>query len=117
MFEGKVGQALGALGLACGWCGGRGDGGSGAPQGARRLAVLATCGVLSIADEVKNASAGMKKVATEARGELNKLVEEAQDGEHGRTHAHLIFDWSPCSDLQTEELLFLYPPGAHGDGC
>ena len=78
MFEGKVGQALGPWGLlAVGVVAGV----LAAPvlrKGARRLAVLATVGVLSIADEVKNASAGMKKVATDARGELNKLVEEAK---------------------------------------
>jgi hypothetical protein len=47
-------------------------------KGARRLAVLATRGVLSIADEAKKLTEDIKKVAGEAKGELDKLVEEAR---------------------------------------
>ncbi|MGD0152270.1 MAG: hypothetical protein ABSC17_00700 [Thermacetogeniaceae bacterium] len=78
MFKGELGQALGPWGLlAVGVIAGV----MASPllrKGARRLAVLATCGVLSIADEVKKATDEVKKVAVEAKGELNKLVDEAR---------------------------------------
>jgi hypothetical protein len=71
MFESRLGQALGPWGLlAVGVVAGV----MAAPplrKGARRLAVLTTRSVLSIADEAK-------KVANGAKGELDKLVEEAK---------------------------------------
>jgi hypothetical protein len=45
---------------------------------ARRLAVQATRGVLSIADEAKKLTDDLKTAACGAKGELNKLVEEAR---------------------------------------
>jgi hypothetical protein len=45
---------------------------------ARRLAVQATRGVLSIADEAKKLTDDVKKAACGAKGDLNKLVEEAR---------------------------------------
>ena len=47
-------------------------------KGARHLAVLATRSVLSIADEAKKLTDDVKKVAIGAKGELDKLVEEAR---------------------------------------
>ncbi|MGD0621919.1 MAG: hypothetical protein ABSA82_05590 [Thermacetogeniaceae bacterium] len=75
---GRLGQALGPWGLlAVGVV----VGVAASPplrKGARRLAVLATRGVLSIADEAKKLTEDIKKVAGEAKGELDKLVEEAR---------------------------------------
>jgi hypothetical protein len=47
-------------------------------KSARHLAVLATRSVLSIADEAKKLTDDVKKVASGAKGELDKLVEEAR---------------------------------------
>lgn len=78
MFKGELGQVLGPWGLlAVGVIAGAMSSPS-LRKGARRLAVLTARGVLSIADEVKKATGEVKKVAGEARGELNKLVEEAR---------------------------------------
>ncbi len=78
MFKGELGQVLGPWGLlAVGVVAGVIASPS-LRKGARRLAVLATRGVLSIADEAKKAAGEVKKVAGEAKGELNKLVEEAR---------------------------------------
>lgn len=78
MFESRVGQVLGPWGLlAVGIVAGV----MAAPQlrkGARRLAVLAICGVLSITDEAKKVAGDVNKVANEARGKLDKLVTEAR---------------------------------------
>jgi hypothetical protein len=78
LFESRLGQALGPWGLlAMGIVAGV----MAAPplrKGARRLAVLATRGVLGIADEVKKVTEDVKKVAVEAKDGLDKLVEEAR---------------------------------------
>ncbi len=78
MFESRLGQALGPWGLlAVGIIAGV----MAAPplrKGARRLAVLTTRGILSIADEAKKIAGDVKKVANGAKGELDKLVEEAK---------------------------------------
>jgi hypothetical protein len=75
---GRLGQALGPWGLlAVGVV----VGVAASPplrKSARRLAVLATRGVLSIADEAKKLTEDIKKVAGEAKGELDKLVKEAR---------------------------------------
>ncbi len=47
-------------------------------KNARCLAVLATRGVLSIADEAKKLTDDVRKAAGGAKGELDKLVEEAR---------------------------------------
>lgn len=78
MFEGRLGQALGPWGLlAVGVIAGA----MASPcirKGGRRLAIQATRGILSIADEVKKVTEDVKKVAGDAKGQLNKLVEEAR---------------------------------------
>ncbi len=78
MFESRLGQALGPWGLlAVGVIAGV----MAAPplrKGARRLAVLTTRGILSIAGEAKKIAGDVKKVANGAKGELDKLVEEAK---------------------------------------
>jgi hypothetical protein len=77
MFS-KVGQALGPWGLlAVGVVVGMAASPS-IRKGARNLAVLATRGVLSIADEAKKLTDDVKKAAGGAKGELDKLVEEAR---------------------------------------
>jgi hypothetical protein len=78
MFEGRLGQALGPWGLL-----GVGivAGIMASPalrKGAHRLAVLTVCGALSITDQVKKASGGVRKAAGGAKGHLGKLVDEAR---------------------------------------
>lgn len=78
MFGSRCVQVLGPWGLiALGVTAGV----MAAPQlrkGARRLAVLAICGALSITDEAKKVAGDVNKVANEARGKLDKLVNEAR---------------------------------------
>jgi hypothetical protein len=75
---GRLGQALGPWGLlAVGVV----IGVAASPplrKGARCLAVMTTRGVLSIADEAKRLMEDVKKAAGDAKGGLDKLVEEAR---------------------------------------
>ena len=74
----RLGQALGPWGLlAVGVIVGVAASPS-LRKGARGLAVMATRGVLSIADEAKKLTDDVKKVAGGAKGELDKLVQEAR---------------------------------------